>query len=164
MSERLGLLVRSSTRTGLRRKLLRYAVGSVVATVCSECVFLLVYGGFGAAPAAASVLGWLAGAIPNYWLNRTWTWSRRGRPSLRRELVPYVCIVVVTLVIAAVSTTCVDHLLDDERVTGSLRVALVGGTFLAVYGAVFVVRFFLLDTLFGRDQSRADANRWKEAR
>ena len=131
-------------------KLYRYAAGSVVATVCSEVTFLLLYGPVSASPALASTLGWLAGALPNYWLNRSWTWQRRGRPSLTRELIPYAAIVLGTVALAVVATSIADRALSGAEVSDGLRVTLVGATFLGVYGVVFVLRFFLLDQLFRR--------------
>jgi len=131
-------------------KIFRYAAGSVVATVCSEVTFLLLYGPASASPALASTLGWLAGAVPNYWLNRSWTWQRQGRPSLTRELLPYVAIVLGTVALAVAATSIADHALSGAEVSDGLRVSLVGGTFLGVYGVVFVLRFFLLDQLFRR--------------
>src|SRR3954453_1779553 len=80
----------------LRGKLARYTGGSVVAAACSELTLLLLYGGRAVAPAWASAGAWVAGAIPNYWLNRSWTWRQRGRPSLRHEVVPYLLIILVT--------------------------------------------------------------------
>lgn len=132
------------------RKVLRYAAGSAVATVCSEATFLVLYGAVHASPAVASVIGWLAGALPNYWLNRTWTWQRRGRPSLTREVLPYVAIVLGTLLLAIVTTSFVERLVTGGRVSPGMQVALVGATFLAVYGLVFLLRFFLLDQMFRR--------------
>ncbi len=146
-------------RGELRAKVLRYAAGSVVATVCSEVTFLVLYGPLGARPAVASGLGWLAGAVPNYWLNRSWTWRRRGRPSLIREVLPYAAIVLVTLLVAAAATSVVDSLLDGGHSPAGVRLVLVGGTFLAVYGAVFLLRFFLLDQLFRRGQAGIPSGR-----
>jgi putative flippase GtrA len=142
--------VEPSRRRQLVERVLRYAAGSVVATICSEATFLLLYGPLGASPAASSAVAWLAGAIPNYWLNRTWTWKRRGKPNLVGELLPYVAIVLGTLLLAVAATTLVDHRLNGANVTESVRVALVGGTFLGVYGMVFLLRFFLLEWLFRR--------------
>jgi putative flippase GtrA len=145
-----GVATPADPRRLFLEKVLRYAAGSVVATLCSEVTFLLLYGPFGASPAISSSLGWLAGAVPNYWLNRSWTWQRRGRPSVWGEIVPYVAIVLVTLLLAVAATSLVDSALTGARVAGDLRVVLVGGTFLGVYGVVFLLRFFLLDRLFRR--------------
>ncbi len=124
--------------------------GSAVATACSEATFLVLYGPAGTSPATASVVAWFAGAVPNYWLNRTWTWRRQGRPSLRGELVPYVAIILGTLLLAVVATTAADHLLSSTSTSPDLQVVLVGAVFLGVYGLVFLVRFALLDRLFHR--------------
>jgi putative flippase GtrA len=130
-------------------KVLRYATGSVVAAVCSEIAFVALYGGWNTSPAVATGFGWLAGALPNYWLNRSWTWRRRGRPSLRGEVLPYVVIILVTLVVAALVTNAVDSWLNGFGVSHAVKVVLVAGAFLGVYGVMFLLRFFLLDKLFG---------------
>lgn len=131
-------------------KVLRYAGGSVVATVCSELAFVVVYGPLHAGPAWSSVLGWVAGALPNYWLNRSWAWQRQGRPSLRHEILPYVVIIGLTLLLATVVTRAVDGALTHADTASSARVVLVAGAFLGVYAVMFVLRFFLLDRMFAR--------------
>ena len=135
---------------GWARKMLRYTGGSVVATVCSEVTFVALYGPLGVHPARASVVAWLAGAIPNYWLNRSWTWRRRGRPSLRNEVIPYVLIIGLTLLLATVVTHVLDERLRGADTSSSVRVTLVAAAFFAVYAVMFVLRYFLLDRLFGR--------------
>lgn len=141
-------------------KVLRYVGGSVVAAACSEITLVVLYGLLHLAPAPASTLAWLAGALPNYWLNRSWTWRRRGRPDLRREVLPYVAIILATLALAAVATAAVDRWSREVSTDSTARVALVAGTFLAVYVAMFVLRFALLDRLFTRlDRGRPTAAR-----
>jgi putative flippase GtrA len=140
----------------LVRKLMRYAGGSAVATVCSELTLVVLYGFLHVTPVWASCLAWLGGAIPNYWLNRSWTWRLKGRPDLVREVLPYVGIVAVTLVLATAATRAVDAGLKAAATSSATRVALVAATFLAVYVAMFVLRFFLFDRLFTRlDESPA---------
>jgi putative flippase GtrA len=135
-------------------KLLRYFTGSVVATACSEVVFVLLYGALGVGTAASSVLSWLAGAIPNFWLNRSWAWQRTGRPSLRREILPYLAIILTTLILAVLLTHAADAWLHHRGVSSSVRVTLVAGVFLGTYVVVFALRFVLLDRLFRRLQER----------
>ena len=135
---------------GRRGTVLRYVGGSVVAAGCSTSTLAVLYGLLHVAPAPASCLAWLAGAVPNYWLNRSWAWRRRGRPDLRREVLPYVTIVITTLVLATVLTDAVDRWSEGGSTGSFARVVLVTGTFLAVYVAVFVLRFALFDRLFTR--------------
>jgi len=140
----------TSTRPGLVPKLVRYLTGSVVATLCSEVAFVALYGLLDVGTTWSSVLSWLAGAVPNFWLNRNWAWQRTGRPSLRQEVLPYAAIIVATLVLAAFATHVTDVWLHHAGVATSMRVALVAIVFLGVYVAVFALRFVLLDRLFGR--------------
>ncbi len=129
-------------------RLVRYAAGSGIATVCSQVAFVVLYGPLHASPAAASALAWLAGAVPNYWLNRSWTWRRRGRPSLVREVLPYAVIVALTLLVAVAATSAVDALASSAALSPRARVAAVTGTYLAVYVLTFLLRYFLFDRLF----------------
>jgi putative flippase GtrA len=131
-------------------KVFRYVTGSVVATVCSEVAFVVLYGLLGVGTTWSSVLSWLAGAIPNFWLNRNWAWQRRGRPSLRHEVLPYAAIIAATLLLATVLTHLADVWLHHEGVSSSLRVVLVAAVFFGTYVVVFALRFVLLDRLFGK--------------
>ena len=131
-------------------KVFRYLSGSVVATVCSEVAFVVMYGPLHVRPGWSSFVGWLAGAIPNYWLNRSWTWRRTGRPGFRDEVLPYVVIIGVTLLLATVVTREVDHALSGTDWPGAVRVGVVAAAFLGVYVVMFVLRFFLLERLFSR--------------
>lgn len=144
--------------SGRLRRLSTYTAGSVIAAGCSELALVVCYGLLGMAPALSSTIAWLAGAIPNYWLNRSWTWQRRGRPSLRGELAPYVAIILVTLALAALVTRGVDSWLRGQGASGTTRTVLVAVAFLGVYVIMFVVRYLLLDRLFRtRDQREETA-------
>jgi putative flippase GtrA len=86
--------------------------------------------------------------LPNYWFNRRWTWGRRGRPDLRREVVPYVAIILGTLLLAALVTKGVDAWMRDVDVSGGVRTVAVAAAFLGVYVVMFALRYLLLDRLF----------------
>lgn len=144
---------RTGSRHALKGKVLRYGASSVVATVCSEVTFLLLYGVANTSTTVASLLAWLAGAGPNYWMNRSWAWGRRGRPSLRREVLPYLAIILVTLGLAVVATGAASSALHSTQVSDLARTVLVGGVFLLVYVVVFILRFLLLDRLFANPSS-----------
>ena len=83
----------------------RYTASSVVALATSEVALVLLFGTglVGAGPAA--VIAFFCGAIPNYVLNRSWVWKRRGSPRVGREFVPYVLVSLATLLLAALATT-----------------------------------------------------------
>jgi putative flippase GtrA len=140
-------------RPGLKPRLLRYGAGSVVATICSQATFLIVFGPIGASTTVSSSLAWLAGAIPNYWLNRSWTWGRRGRPSVTRELAPYAAIIFGTLGLAIVATGAGARALSGTSVPHAMQTLLVTGIYFMVYVVMFGFRFLLFDRLFATGQA-----------
>lgn len=130
---------------GARTKLLgRYAGSSVISGVISEGVFLASFG-LGALPSVASVIAFVAGAVPNYLMNRYWAWQQNDRIRAGRELLPYIVIIVVTALLASVITTAADAWLHDRVSSQFWQVVLVGIAFLGTYGVMFVIKFFLFD-------------------
>ena len=131
-------------------RLLRYVGGSGVATVCSAAAFALLYVVLGTSTTTATLLGWFAGAVPNYVLNRSWVWRVEGRPSLRRELGPYVAVVLLTLALASGATAATEALLERAGATDAVRFASVNVAFLGVYAVMALVRYAILHQLFRR--------------
>ncbi|MEJ5868297.1 GtrA family protein [Pseudokineococcus sp. 5B2Z-1] len=150
-------------------RLLRYAGGSGVATVCSALAFALLYGPLDASTTTATVLGWLAGAVPNYVINRSWVWRVEGRPSVRRELVPYVAVVLLTLALASGATALTEALLERAGAADAVLFASVNIAFLGVYAVMALVRYAVLHQLFrrlpgARGARRRDARPREETR
>ncbi len=125
-------------RESLAARLSRYTAGSIVAFAVSEVALIVFFGAGLVGAAAASVLAFVAGAIPNYFLNRSWVWKRRGRISVHRELVPYVLVSVVTLAVAAIATSAAAAAAPSGRGAETLFVA---AAYLATYGLLFVAKF-----------------------
>ncbi len=118
----------------------RYTIGSVVAAVTSFVVFAAAYD-VGAGPTAATVLAFVAGAVPNWVLNRTWAWQRRGRLHVRREVVLYAVVSVVNLAASAAVTGWVSAAAPTVTSDHMLRVLLVATSYVATYGVLFVAKF-----------------------
>ena len=124
---------------------LRYAAGSVVAAGCSEIVLIGSYALLGLGPQAAAALAWLAGAVPNYVLNRRWAWKRRGEAAFLRETLPYWAITLGTALLAIVATSAADGWVRHVVTDRGERSFLLGAVYLAAYGFVFVAKFALFD-------------------
>lgn len=122
----------------------RFAAASAVATLSSQLVFVVAYA-VGSAPVPATVLAWLAGAVPNFLINRR-TWGSRGSTALRGELLRFAIVSITTAVLAAMATryteTLALRLFEDSR---SAQVALVWGAFFGTYLIMFILKFFLMD-------------------
>jgi putative flippase GtrA len=91
-------------RTPLLLKIWRYGAGSIVAFVTSGVAFYICIDLFGLGAITCSVIAFVAGAIPNWILNRRWAWQKRGREGVGRETTLYVVVSVISLVASAVVT------------------------------------------------------------
>ena len=140
-------------RTGIFR-FGRYAVGSVVAFAVSELTLVLAFGTGLLGPAAASVVAFFAGAVPNYVLNRNWVWRQRGRIDLRGELVPYVLVSLATLGIAALATTAAAGMAPAGK---AARTSLVAFAYFLTYGLLFVGKYVAYQRFVFRDPSLTDS-------
>src|SRR5256885_15567566 len=86
-------------------RLLRFVAGSVLATLTSAVVFPLVYRGAHAGPRIATFAAFAAGAAVSFAVNRFWTWSRRRRAGLGRDLFGFVAVAGPGAIPAAVVTS-----------------------------------------------------------
>lgn len=135
-------------------KLFRYTVGSVVAALTSLVVFALAYG-LGAGNITANVVAFVAGAVPNWVLNRSWAWERSGRVRVGREIVLYALVSALSLAASSAATgwagTEVPHVTADH----TLRVLLVACAYLATYGVLFVGKYLVYElVVFVRPEGR----------
>jgi len=125
----------------------RYSIGSVIALASSELVFVVCFGTLGLGPTGSSVAAFVAGAIPNYVINRYWAWGRRGRLRVAREVVLYIAIIVASLVISIIATSWADDLVKTLTRSHSARTTLVSGAYLGTQAVLFLVKFALFQTV-----------------
>lgn len=138
----------------------RFAVGSAVATVCSQVTFVLLFGILGASATVSVVLGFVAGAVPNFVLHRFWAWQRAGRVDVRGELLPYLGVIALNGLLATGITTGVDRLVASGIDDHALRTVVLAVVFGASYLLLFVLKFLLLDRLvFGAATRREECSR-----
>lgn len=151
-------LVERLRQSPLGLKITKYAVGSVVALLTSVVVFaLLLWVGVGTT--ADSVLAFVAGALPNWILNRRWAWQRNDEKlDFGREVVGYTVISVLSLLAASAGTGWT-HAWVRQHVAsgGGLRVALVTGSYVLVQGLLFAAKFLAYDRWVFTGQSRIRA-------
>lgn len=136
----------------------KFFAGSMVGTVISQLVLIGLYGVSGTSAATASVLAFIAGAVPNFFLNRRWAWGRRGADGAWREMLPYAVVVTVGGLAASGLSTTAEHLIRPVVENHVLRTAILDLAYLASFGVVFVFKFALLDRfVFRRTQKGPDA-------
>lgn len=129
-------------------RLSRYTAGSALCFAVSEVAFFALFGlgllGANRASIAASVIG----VIPGYYLNRTWTWGRRGRSDFRREVAPYWATAIASAIIASLGTGAADHaVLAEPRL---VRTVINAAAFMITYGLLFIAKYVVFHRLFAR--------------
>lgn len=143
-------------RPRLLVRLFRAATSSIVATSISQ-VTLIGLLWWGASPSLASAVAFVAGAIPNYFLARSWAWGRRGKPKVGRELMPYFAVIGAAGLASVGLTTVAGWLTEPLQISGFVRIIVLDAVFLASYALVFILKFAMLDRLVfaGGTQTRA---------
>ena len=154
MATELYTRVRESAYVG---KLTRYAIGSVVALATSVVVFA-VMDWLGVHTAIDSAAAFVAGAIPNWVLNRKWAWKMDDRADFMREIVAYIVISVLVWAASSWATGETQHWVNHHVEPGAgLRVILVTAAYVAVQAVCFVAKFVIYDkwVFAGRSRVRA---------
>jgi putative flippase GtrA len=141
---------------GLMARIGKYTTGSVVAVIASEVTFLVVFGS-GVRSSVSTVAAFLAGAIPNYFLNRRWAWQRTGRAH-RREVALYLAVIGLGLLVTMVFTFVgarIAHRLFEHRDAQTL---FVGAIYLFASGVTFVMKFVLFNRYVFIDHEAPDSS------
>lgn len=138
---------------------LRFAAGSVVATVLSQIAFTVTFGVANAPAAVAAVVAFFAGAVPNYLLSSAWAWRGRGSAGKRAAIAPYLMVILVTNLLAIGATTLADSWVRGHVASHGTRTLLVDLAYLAAYGTMFVLKFLLFDGLVFKATSHPSSRR-----
>jgi putative flippase GtrA len=129
----------------------------VIALITSIVVFALLYVMIGNTT-ICSVGAFVAGAIPNWILNRRWAWQVRGRVEFMREIVGYLIISVIALVASSAATGWTQTQVVHDIAPGhGVRVILVTAAYVAVQAVLFAAKFVVYEhwVFAGRSRLRA---------
>jgi putative flippase GtrA len=149
-------------RSGWRQlgyRLGTFAAGSVAATVVSQLTLTGMYWLFGASATMAAAVAFTAGAIPNFIVSWRWTWRRKGRPELVRELMPYVLVSIGSLIVTSALTTWGDKLVSPLMAGKGEQTIALAVVYFGSNGLLFLVKFVLLDRVLSTSRKAVDAPR-----
>jgi putative flippase GtrA len=138
--------------SALGTRITRYTIGSIVAFGTSAVVFPLLYV-MGVGTTGCSIGAFVAGAVPNWVLNRRWAWKIRGRVNFWREIFAYVVISVIQLVATSFSTAWAQAHVQSIAPGHGVRAALVTAAYLAVFVVMFAAKFAVYEFWIFSDRS-----------
>jgi putative flippase GtrA len=147
---------RALLRHPLRGRVTKFAISSGIAAATSAVVFPILYV-LGASTTACTVIAFFAGAIPNWTLNRRWTWKVEGRVAFGREILAYLVISASTLVLLSLATGLTDRAVRGIPAHHGIRVILVTASYFGVLAVLYAVRFFLYEHWIFSGRSRVRA-------
>jgi putative flippase GtrA len=133
------VIVRPSHHLPHWLRMSRYTMGSAICFGVSEVVFVAVFWPHLLGARSASIVASIAGIIPGYYLNRTWTWGRRERSDFWREVVPYWATALGGALAAALAIGVVNNAaIHSARGT---RTLLNAGTYMLTYAVLFAAKY-----------------------
>ncbi len=135
------------TKTPFSAKMTKYTVGSVIAFVAGNIFFGVFYLVTHGSTTVASVAGFIAGAIPNWILNRRWAWQQTGRPPAN-QVITYALVSAAVLVTTSVATGATNHLVVHTWHVPDhygLRLSIVTAAYVAVTVVLFVAKFAIYE-------------------
>jgi putative flippase GtrA len=126
--------------SALGARITRYTIGSIVAFATSAVVFPLLYV-MGASTTVCSIGAFVAGAVPNWVLNRRWAWKVRGKVNFWREIFAYVVISVIQLAATSASTAWTKQHVENIAKGTGIPALLVTVSYLLVFVVLFAAKF-----------------------
>ncbi|MGH9183694.1 MAG: GtrA family protein [Acidimicrobiales bacterium] len=132
----------AAARERLDCKPVRYSIVSAVAVVVTQVVLITTNGALGWPAVVANLAAVSAGCVPSYTLNRYWVWGKRGPNHLWREVVPFWVLALLGLAVSTLLVWLADRWWDST--------VLVSAANLTAFGALWVAKYLLLDSLLFR--------------
>jgi putative flippase GtrA len=133
------------------KRILKFGAVSVISTVIAQTVLLLTFDvGHIASAMVCNVIATAVATVPAYWLNRTWTWGKRGKSHLWREVAPFWIIAFIGLVLSTVAVGVAAH--NANRLSSSQEVKdlFVHCANFITYGIIWVARYSIFNKfMFG---------------
>lgn len=124
-------------RTPTVEKLLKYSVASGSGVVTDAVVLVLCAEALGLSFMSSHLIAVGVSSIPNYLINRYWTWQQQGKNRLWGEVVPFWSMAFLGFLL---STLFVAYAKEEWGTTITVLIANLSG-----FGAVWILKFLVLD-------------------
>jgi len=141
------LLAWAQTHQG--KKVLRFTSVSVVSTAVSFTSITVLYG-FHIVKGViwATVIGNLIATLPSYYLNRTWTWGKRGRSHFLSEIVPFWTMSFLGIGVSMLGAAFAREQVREHQWAHLVNTALVSFTNLFSFGLFWVLKMMVFNRIF----------------
>lgn len=121
------------------QKLVRYSVASGTGVTVYMAMVILFNGLIGLGDMPSHLLGVAISSVPNYLVNRSWTWKQEGKNRLWGEIVPFWTMAFLAFLLSLVF---VNYASDRWGTTFAIIAAN-----LSAFGVLWLARFLVLDKI-----------------
>jgi putative flippase GtrA len=122
----------------------------LVATAVSQTVLFVVYPHLVSSAMLSTVVATAVSTVPAYYLNRAWTWGKRGKSHLWKEVVPFWAMAFIGLVLATIIVGLAAKNAHHISTARHFKTLFVHFAYLFSYALIWVARYSLMNKfLFG---------------
>ena len=141
------LLAWAQTHEG--KKIIRFTSVSAISTVVSFSSISVLYG-FHIIKGViwATVVGNLIATLPSYYLNRSWTWGKRGRSHFLGEIVPFWAMSFLGIGVSMLGATWARQQVREHQWAHVVNTALVSFTNLFSFGLFWILKMMVFNRIF----------------
>lgn len=138
------------SRSHQGRKLIRFALSSVITTGVSMSTILITYGfHIISGIYAATLFGNAVAVIPSYYLSRAWVWGKRGKSHWWKEVVPYWSLSVLGIAFSMIGASLVKSLVHHHPHWGhDVNTLLVAAMNLLSFGIFWMLKIAVFNRIF----------------
>ena len=151
MRNRIAALIAwSKTHEG--KKLIRFTSVSAISTVVSFSTISIVYGTkLVHGEITSTVIGNMVATIPSYYLNRTWTWGKKGRSHFRSEIVPFWSMAFLGTIFSILGATFAKHIVETHQWHHLINTGVVAFANLMSFGVFWILKLKVFNRIFHVD-------------
>ena len=132
----------SLLRTPTVLKLVKYSSASAAGVLVGQATLIFCLEALEWPALAANLASVTLGAIPNYTINRYWTWQQSGKNRLWGEVIPFWTMSAAGALLSMLAVAFADH---QWGTTVAVALANLTG-----FGVLWVAKFLVLDKLMWR--------------
>jgi putative flippase GtrA len=135
---------------------LRYSLVSLVSVGVSQSVLVVAFGMLHWTAQLANMVACAIATVPSYYLNRSWTWGRRGRSHLWKEVVPFWALAFLGLALSTWAADLGSTLASHAAASHAATTAIVMTAALLAFAVLWIGKFAIFSTmLFGERHIRS---------
>jgi putative flippase GtrA len=135
------------------RKLIRFTSVSAIATLTSNLVLILVRSTHLIEGAIwATVFANFTATFPSYWLNRAWTWGKRGRSHVRKEIIPFWTMSALGITFSIFGAIVAKKIIHGQNLPYLAGTALLVFANLMSFGIFWILKLKLFNHIFKVDE------------